>query len=115
MHGISEPAGSCLLPPPSEVDVASDLSSAPEAGAEGFASLPLSLFPEAEEEFCGANEEVIATAAIPKAVLLALFPPWMGGLQVPGFLAKAANSFCLSFSLSAAFLLNVQADWKMKL
>ena len=76
--------------------------------------LPLALL--LPDEFAGAKLEVIATAAIPRAVFVAFRLMLSGVPEMPlGFRAKALRSFCLSRSLSAAFLLSAQAEWKMKL
>ena len=76
--------------------------------------LPLALL--LPDELAGAKLEVIATAAIPRAVFVAFRLMLSGVPEMPlGFRAKALRSFCLSRSLSAAFLLSAQAEWKMKL
>ena len=55
-------------------------------------------------------------AATPNAVLvalrsfMALGAPEVPPTPSPGFRARVLNNFCLSFSLSAAFLLNAQAE-----
>ena len=68
----------------------------------------------AEVDCCGLLAEfgakLAAMAAMPKAVFVAFLVICGGVPSDPGFLASVAKSFCRSRSLSAAFLLNVQAE-----
>ena len=73
--------------------------------------------PLVDEGTGGAKLEEKAMAATPNAVLVARrsviafgASPWH-----PGFRARVLNNFWRSLSLSAAFLLNAQAEWKIKL
>ena len=73
--------------------------------------LPFSLLRDASGGLPVAKEEVMATAAMPKAVLVAfLLICGVGVPSDPGFLANACKSLCRSRSLSAAFLLKDQAE-----